>query len=563
MFTVAIPDPDDVRGAVALTGGDPSWMNTAWFPWKTSDSGEILIHMSSIPAAFKLGMVDGFTPEARALWKTYAAECKRSYMPDKIVPDGVYPWLKLFTSEYKHRAYQLAGMDRLYARAMLVGRGSILGDDVGLGKTPMAIGTAERIRREKGWPVRVVTTLSTLSQWKDEVERFAKLKPVVVMAHGEGAERERRLKLPHDWLLMSYETVRMPRFMHLIRKLPPGVLILDEAFKAANPKTATHAEVSKLAERSMAVLPFNATPLENSLVDVYGQLRLIDKSIMGGLSGFSSRYLVMDGEKIVGVKRIREFRVRAAAAMLRRSASECGAEVPKVVAEVRECPMGAEQGRAYMEAIGAFLSDRSTGAVVRTKIAKARYAAFALDMDNPASPSSKMEELESLLANELSGQRVIVISRFVRVIEFAAMRLRRLKPWVIHGDTPQTERGDIRRRFNSRLGRGRVLLGTEAIERGLNLQSAGVLVNLDLPWNAARLRQRVGRIARIGQTRERVLVLNLSATLRKHRTVDDWLVKVVAMKRGIFDAVYGDDGTDELGNDKDMGIEAMRAYLSQ
>lgn len=895
-----------MHGAVALTGGDPTWMQTAWFPWKTTDDGEVLIHLSSIPAAHKAGMLNGFTPEARKLWRAYAAECKRSYMPAKIVPDGDYNWPGLLTREWKPRAYQLAGMDRLYARSMLIGRGSILGDDVGLGKaqpldakvltpggwttmgelrvgsrvigssgkpirvlavyeqgerdvyrvtfndgafvecdsehlwatntscrqsrgndfgvmttrqisrtlryrngqlqhfiptlsapvefkakrlpldpylvgvllgdgglthtvqfssaddeivnavrtlipkttllrrlskydyrivgavrgrnpvqdrlsrlgmagvgspakaipfvylyssaadrlsllqglmdtdgtaaedghaefcssskalasqvielveslggttryaigeawcrmpdgsrkrghdrhrvcvclprgmcpfrlsrkaarcsrrlkyppsraivsvvrvgrkpcrcirvdaadclyvtdrfllthnTVMAIGTAERIRQEKGWTVIVVTTLSTLSQWKDEIERFAARKPTVVMADGEGAERERRLALPHDWLLMSYETVRLPRFAHLIRKLKPGVLILDEAFKAANPRTTTHAEVAKLADRSMVVLPFNATPLENSLVDVYGQLRLIDRSIMGSLSGFSSRYLVTEGERVVGVKRIREFRVRAAAAMLRRSARECGAEVPKVVAEVHECPMGKAQGAAYVAAIGEFLSDRSTGAVVRTKIARARYAAFAADIGDPASPSSKMDELETLLANELAGQRVIVISRFRRVIEFAAARLRARKPWIIHGDTPQSERADIRRRFNSRLGRGRILLGTEAIERGLNLQSAGVLVNLDLPWNAARLRQRVGRIARIGQTRERVLVLNLSATLRKMRTVDDWLVRIVAAKRGVFDAVYGDDGTDELGKDE-PSVEAMRRFLS-
>jgi len=55
----------------------------------------------------------------------------------------------------------------------------------------------------------------------------------------------------------------------------------------------------------------------------------------------------------------------------------------------------------------------------------------------------------------------------------------------------------------------RVLVGTDAASEGLNLQTLGSLVNLDLPWNPTRLEQRKGRIQRIGQIYESVYIYNM------------------------------------------------------
>jgi superfamily II DNA or RNA helicase len=54
----------------------------------------------------------------------------------------------------------------------------------------------------------------------------------------------------------------------------------------------------------------------------------------------------------------------------------------------------------------------------------------------------------------------------------------------------------------------KILLCTEAASEGLNLQTCGVLINYDMPWNPMRVEQRIGRIDRIGQTYPRVGVLN-------------------------------------------------------
>lgn len=55
----------------------------------------------------------------------------------------------------------------------------------------------------------------------------------------------------------------------------------------------------------------------------------------------------------------------------------------------------------------------------------------------------------------------------------------------------------------------KIVVATDAACEGLNLQTLGTLINIDLPWNPSRLEQRLGRIKRFGQARPSVDMLNL------------------------------------------------------
>ena len=57
-------------------------------------------------------------------------------------------------------------------------------------------------------------------------------------------------------------------------------------------------------------------------------------------------------------------------------------------------------------------------------------------------------------------------------------------------------------------GRIKILLCTESASEGLNLQTCGVLINYDMPWNPMRVEQRIGRIDRIGQEYDVVWIYN-------------------------------------------------------
>lgn len=76
-----------------------------------------------------------------------------------------------------------------------------------------------------------------------------------------------------------------------------------------------------------------------------------------------------------------------------------------------------------------------------------------------------------------------------------------------HGDSVTVERETLKRMVAEH--EIRVMVATDAACEGLNLQTLGTLINVDLPWNPTRLEQRIGRIKRFGQKRETVDMLNL------------------------------------------------------
>jgi superfamily II DNA or RNA helicase len=82
------------------------------------------------------------------------------------------------------------------------------------------------------------------------------------------------------------------------------------------------------------------------------------------------------------------------------------------------------------------------------------------------------------------------------------------KAWIqtSMGVVPATK-SDVTDALNS--GLISLVFCSDAASEGLNLQTAKTLINLDVPWNPARLEQRIGRIARLGQKSSQVNIINL------------------------------------------------------
>ena len=80
-----------------------------------------------------------------------------------------------------------------------------------------------------------------------------------------------------------------------------------------------------------------------------------------------------------------------------------------------------------------------------------------------------------------------------------------------------------------------ILVCTDAASEGLNLQSCGVLVNADLPWNPMKVEQRIGRIDRIGQKHPTVRIVNLAYA----GTVEEDIYFVLGERINLFRGVVG------------------------
>ncbi|HIK19537.1 MAG TPA: DEAD/DEAH box helicase [Synechococcus sp. M44_DOE_062] len=124
------------------------------------------------------------------------------------------------------------------------------------------------------------------------------------------------------------------------------------------------------------------------------------------------------------------------------------------------------------------------------------------------------------------------------------------------GEWRSTEREDIKRAVRERTIR--LVVATDAACEGLNLQSLGTLINIDLPWNPSRLEQRIGRIKRFGQTRDRVDMLNLVY----HGTHDEKVYEVLSRRMKDRYDLFG-SLPDTIEDDWIENIETLEAKLQE
>jgi superfamily II DNA or RNA helicase len=140
----------------------------------------------------------------------------------------------------------------------------------------------------------------------------------------------------------------------------------------------------------------------------------------------------------------------------------------------------------------------------------------------PERPDDKLETLQQLLcAPELQRRKVIVFSYFRETARYLYRQLRRRfkgrRLAIVDSRVKPAERSERIVRF-APAANGRpdmraeeqidLLISTDVLSEGQNLQDADVVVNYDLPWNPVRLVQRIGRLDRLGSPHEQIQVFN-------------------------------------------------------
>jgi hypothetical protein len=103
-------------------------------------------------------------------------------------------------------------------------------------------------------------------------------------------------------------------------------------------------------------------------------------------------------------------------------------------------------------------------------------------------------------------------------------------------------------------------LCSESGGEGRNLQFCNTLINFDIPWNPMAIEQRIGRIDRIGQTRE-VFVFNLATS----GTIEDMVLRILDDKINMFELVVGEVGAilGELDEQQDFSTLVLDAWLQE
>jgi hypothetical protein len=463
--------------------------------------------------------------------------------------------------------YQVDGMLHL-----AFGERALLADEMGLGKTVQAIAACELLRRRRGIArVLVVLPASLKAEWEDQIARFTELSVTVVS--GPRPERLRQYTADTFFILVNYEQVLIDR-QDINRLVGADVVILDEAQRIKNWQTKTAQAVKEL--RSPYAFVLTGTPLENRIDEVYSIVQYLDPRLLGPLFRFNRDFYVLDHRgRPTDYKNLGELRRRLAPVMLRRRKDEVEDQLPGRTVDTYYVTMTPEQRLRYGDY--EMPASRLIAQAQRRPLTKEEFdrlqqllacmrmicdTPYILDPDCRVSP--KLDELENVLGELLAdpSRKIIIFSEWERMLELVrelAVEFGVEFSWHT-GSVPQDKRRVEIRRFKNDPA-CRLFLSTDSGSVGLNLQVASAVINMDLPWNPARLEQRIARAWRKHQTRA-VTVINLVC----EDSIEHRIQHILTQKQGLADGVLdgrGDLAALKMPSGRAAMVERLGALLQK
>ena len=461
--------------------------------------------------------------------------------------------------------YQREGMLHL-----VFGERALLADEMGLGKTVQAIAACELLAHRRGIErVLVVCPASLKAEWEEQIAHFVERPARSVF--GARPTRLAAYRDPTFFTIVNYEQV-LGDAPDINEILHPDVVVLDEAQRIKNWQIKTARRVKSL--RSPYAFVLTGTPVENRIDELYSIVQYLDPELVGPLFRFNRDFYELDERgRPVDYKNLAELRRRLQPVMLRRRKSDVESELPGRTVKTYFVPMVEEQALRY--------ADYSKPAASLLAQAKRRpltpkefdrlqmlLACMRMICDTPAildptcRVSPKLEELEGILSDLLEepDRKIIVFSEWERMLELVrelAAELGVEAAWHTGSVPQQRRRAEIVRFKQDRACR--LFLSTDSGSVGLNLQVASAVVNVDLPWNPAKLEQRIARAWRKNQTRS-VTVVNLVC----EDSIEHQILHLLGHKQALADGVLdglGDLGTLKMPSGRAAVIERMQAMM--
>jgi len=449
-----------------------------------------------------------------------------------------------FLFDYQTVAAHLAMKNRYF----------LIADEMGLGKTVEVMPFIAKSKR-----VVILAPSSLLRQWKQELKKFINVDSVIA----QGMNKKKRIEAyeKNRVILTTYESFRRD-YKDVRVNWNDVVIVADEASKFKNRKTKIWESLREIRDLVSGFVALTGTPVENSLVNFFNIIQIIEPGFMSNKE-FYNHYCVWDyngfGNVIVGYKNLEEFLRRISPIMIRRKKSDVVSELPEKIIQNRLIPLTKEQ-KIAARAIRKYANDEddiSTLVLLREvandtwliKNSKSRIVDY-LGLKEIPENSNKLNELDSIF-DELNGQKVLIFTQFSKMAKRIAARLkdRNIKVKVLTGGNKQEERTQIVEEFKE--GRFQVLVATDIFGYGMNLQFVDILINFDIPWNPARLNQRIDRVHRIGARNSKVIINLIS------EDIDAKVWQVIEKKQNLFDAVV--DG--KVVDDEDVRREILQKLI--
>ena len=454
-----------------------------------------------------------------------------------------------------------------------LGGRALLADEVGLGKTIEAgLILSEYLARGMIQSILVLTPASLVSQWQQELaEKFNC--DAVTTDDKLLQQNPDEFWTSHHRIIASLNTAKSPKHYPHVTQRNWDLVIVDEAHHLKNRSTLNWKLVNALNKRFILML--TATPVQNSLVELFNLLTLLKPGLLKTEAAFKKEYVSSSNGRVP--KNPEKLRQLMREVMVRNTRSLVDVQLPKRFATTITVTPSSSEQKLYQDLTNFLRSpELELDKFSRTNLlmrvgSSSRALTESLKNLSKRLPSdeiktltrqaSKIKQVEKAKALvdllKQSKQKTIVFTTHKATSAYLAETLSEAGiPFAeFLGDMSLKEKDAAIDAFRDSVS---VLLASETGGEGRNIQFANSIVNYDLPWNPMKIEQRIGRIHRIGQTQD-VFIFNFCLK----DSIEEYILRILHDKINMFELVVGEIET-ILGNvddDFDFSEVVMSLWL--
>lgn len=474
----------------------------------------------------------------------------------------------------------LLPFQRVGVKFLLGGKGVILGDQMGTGKTVQTIAALVAGESSGTLPALIIAPRRhSAHQWVEELATWASHLSVGLV-QGNVAQRRAILKEEHDIYVLTYSTLaahsRLAPYGNLaLRRCPQhggspatpvpdvkcevhpkelnrpwGTVVADEAHRIKEPKAKQTRAVWAVCADAEYRWMLTGTPIANHTADLWSLLHAVDAYEWPSRGAFLERYCVLEfngwgGNTITGLRpENREELFKAIdPRFLRRTKAEVLPQLPPKMPAMRmDVDLPKAQRDKYDMAKKELLAELDAGTLVVTNpltlaIRLRQLACASLKELDPGpegeyryglcEPSAKLDLLEEVIEG-LGGAPALVYAEYPELLNMAGRRLDKSKAAtyaLFHGGVPDLERDRELERWLT--GRAQLLLLTlGAGAEALNLTRASHTIYLQRSWSSLVNGQSEDRTHRMGQEAPQVTYLDLVTA----DTIEEKVLETIVIK---------------------------------
>lgn len=450
----------------------------------------------------------------------------------------------------------------------------LLCDEVGLGKTIEAgMLMKEYLMRGMVKNILILTPTPLVSQWKEEMQSkfgidFLTTDEFEFMKNPAAFWKNR-------FIIASINTAKSNKNMSMVIERFYDLVVIDEAHHLRNRSTISWKLVNQIKKKFIFLL--TATPVQNNMIELFNLITLLKPGQFKTERLFRQEYIMKGNLRAPANKeRLRELLKDV---MIRNTRSAIDIKLPRRFATtIRLEPSGTEK-EIYNGITDYLRIHEFKKPMMYLLLREAGSSPFALkhsllNMGNPFDNGGEgrfkdiIEAIDCLedfckgkalveILQKNPNEKKVIFTQYLKSMDYITdLLLRSGIPFVtFRGGMSSREKDIAIERFRSEIP---VLVSAESGGEGKNMQFCNTIINFDLPWNPMRIEQRVGRLHRIGQTRD-VFIFNLSVK----ETIEDYIIDILDNKINMFEMVIGEIEPilGYIGDDKDFEDIIMEIWL--